>query len=72
MKYYEIARKKRTGRTEYKFVWKTTDKEKPFDAVLPRFLFAKSFCNARAAAIAIDQKLIEHGQQPINVLRKLL
>ena len=62
---------KRICKTEFKYVSVVSyDGVPTFKAELCKYKWMKCFASCREAALAVDKKLIEKGQQPVNILVK--
>lgn len=62
---------KRICKTEYKYVSVVTYGGIPtFRAELCKYKWMKCFSSCREAAVAVDKKLLEKGQKPVNILVK--
>jgi len=62
---------KRICKTEFKYVSVVSyDGVTTFRAEICKYKWMKCFANCREAALAVDKKLIEKGQQPVNILVK--
>jgi hypothetical protein len=65
-----------SAKTEYKYVQKCTNtytKQIHYEAHLTISgvsIGFKSFDNIRDAAIHVDKMLLEHGKQPVNILKR--
>jgi hypothetical protein len=64
---------KRICKTEYKYVSVVTYDGRPtFRAEIRKYKWMKCFASCREAALAVDKKMIEKGNQPVNILVKHL
>lgn len=62
---------KRICKTEYKYVSVVSyDGIPTFRAEICEYKWMKCFSSCREAALAVDKKLIEKGQKPVNILVK--
>lgn len=62
---------KRLGKTRYKYVYIVSyDGVETYRAELSKYHLCKCFADCRLAALAVDKKLLEEGQEPINILKK--
>lgn len=62
---------KRIGPTSYKYVYIVSyDGVLTYRAELTKFHFHKCFAIAKDAALAIDKKLLENNQDPVNILKR--
>ena len=60
---------KRICKTEYKYVSVVSyDGIPTFRAELCKYKWRKCFASCREAALAVDKKLLEKGQKPVNIL----
>lgn len=62
---------KRIGSTSYKYVYIVSyDGILTYRAELVKFHFNRCFALARDAALAVDKKLLENNQDPVNILKR--
>ena len=62
---------KRLGKTSYKYVYHVSyDGVETYRAELSKLHYCECFANPRDAAIAVDKKLLEHGKEAVNILKK--
>jgi len=59
---YRVTGSGRTGQSEY---WKA------YFTIKGQYHNSKLYTSEREAAIAVDRKLIEHGREPVNILKRL-
>lgn len=64
-------RMKRIGPTRYKYVYIVSyDGVLTYRAELAKYHYMKCFAIAKDAALAIDKKLLENNQDPVNILKR--
>lgn len=65
-------RKKHLGKSKYKNVYLIEFLgDIYYKASISKYQWVKHFLDEREAAKAVDIKLIEHGEKPINILNKI-